>query len=98
MLQRPFEGLSFDSSFYLTDDSIVLLPGNGVNRETWPGMQPISVPLTAPAVSRKLTIGLSTGHTRTDPFGGISGMNQNSEVPPEDIQMDVQEGETAEIG
>lgn len=97
MLQRPFEGLSFDSSFYLTDDSIVLLPVNGVNEENWPGMEPISVPLTAPAVSRKLTIGLSIGHTRTDSFGGFSGKNEKSEVSPEDIQMDVQEEQSAEI-
>ena len=63
-LQSPFEGVRHDSPFFLTDDSIVLLPDTRVER--WPQEGPLAVSLTAPAVSRKLAAGLSVGRTRAE--------------------------------
>lgn len=64
LLQSPFEGVCHDSPFFLTDDSIVLLPDT--RAEQWPQDGPLSVSLTAPAVSRKLAAGLSVGRTRAE--------------------------------
>ena len=64
LLQSPFEGVRHDSPFFLTDDSIVLLPDS--RAEQWPQEGSLSVSLTAPAVSRKLAAGLSVGRTRAE--------------------------------
>ncbi len=73
MLQIPFEGIQHDSPFFLTDDSIVLLPNNllpnSKEEKDWLDQGPISISLSTPAVSRQLTVGLSVGHTRTNAFG-----------------------------
>ena len=96
MLQRPFEGISFDTPFYLTDDSIVLLPEGEMNGDGWPGLEPVQVSLSAPAVVRKLAVGLTTGHTRAEPFGGLN-KTQESQVPSEDAPGGVQGEESMEI-
>ena len=64
LLQSPFEGVRHDSPFFLTDDSIVLLPDS--RAEQCPQEGSLSVSLTAPAVSRKLAAGLSVGRTRAE--------------------------------
>jgi len=98
MLQRPFEAVSFHSPFFLTDDCIVLLPEEGMNEDVWPGLEPVEVSLSAPAVVRKLAIGLSVGHTRIDaPDHFDKDGKEKPQVSSEDAQMDVQEEESGGI-
>lgn len=62
-IQKSFEKVRYDTVFYLTDDSIVLLFPQEGQKEP----EIFEVSLSQPAVARKLAIGLGPGHTGTVP-------------------------------
>lgn len=92
IFQTPFEGIRHNTSFFLTDDSLVLLPAQDEKDENQWSNKAFEVPLSAPAVREKLAVGLAVGHTRAEPYGEPTEQPGQSPEEPEDVQQDVLAG------